>query len=217
MNEESALTPEEIAEGEYFDRLYGPWESFDPAQVAEFLEGFDHPWWIVGGWAIDAFTGSARDHEDVDVSLLSCDVPALREHVGDRWQLWNIYAGTLRPLIDRWPNLIAPDSQVWVRRDRESSWVMDMPLTPDRDGMWTNKRLPDDDARPVDDVTWVADDGIRYLSPEITLLFKAKLDRPKDRLDRDRTWSLLDGRQRSWLRDAVRRMEPDHAWLPTLA
>jgi len=142
-------------------------------------------------------------------------VPALREHVGDRWQLWNIADGSLRPLTDRWPEPVAPDSQIWVRRDAESPWVLDMPMTPDRDGLWVNKRWPED-VRPVEEVTWVAADGIRYLNPEITLLFKARLDRPKDKRDLDRTWPLLHEDQRGWLRDAVRRMDGEHAWLDRL-
>jgi hypothetical protein len=209
-------TPDEKAEDDYWDRWYGHWAPLDPAGAQELFAGFTRPWWVVGGWAIEAFTGSAREHEDIDVSIRACDVPALREHVGDRWQLWNIADGALRPLIGRWPDVQAPDSQVWVRRDARSPWVMDLPLTPDRDGLWTNKRLPDDDPRPLDEVTWVADDGIRHLNPEIVLLYKARLARSKDRRDLERTWPLLDGNQRSWLRDAVRRMEPDHAWLPDL-
>lgn len=208
---------DEVAEDDYWDRLYGHWEPFDPAGARAFFEGFERPWWIVGGWSVEAFTGAAREHEDVDVSLLARDVAALRDHVGDRWQLWNIADGALRPLTDRWPDVQAPDSQVWVRRDARSPWVMDMPLTPDRDGLWTNKRLPDDDARALEEVTWVADDGIRYLNPEIALLYKARIDRTKDRRDLDRTWPLLNADQRSWLRDAVRRMDAEHAWLPALA
>src|SRR5262245_34150775 len=67
------LSPEELAETEYWERLYGRWEPFDPVATQEFFAGFDRPWWIVGGWSIDAFTGAARPHEDVDVSFLACD------------------------------------------------------------------------------------------------------------------------------------------------
>ena len=42
-----------------------------------------------------------------------------------------------------------------------------------------------DHVAPVDEVTWVADDGIRYLRPEITLHFKARFQRPKDERDLD--------------------------------
>lgn len=203
---------EEISEDETFEALYGAWKPFDPGGVREFLDGFDGPWWIIGGWSIDAFTGRPRHHEDIDVSILSRDVPTLREHVGDRWHLWNAFDGALRPVTDRHPDLVSPESQIWVRRDAASPWVVDIPITPDEDGHWTNKRLPEQVA-PVEQVTWLADDGIRYLNPEITLLFKAKLGRRKDHRDFQTTWPLLSSAQQSWLRDVVHRLHPDHDWL----
>ena len=212
MREPMPQTPEERAEDEYFDRLYGLWQALDPAGIAEFFAGFDRPWWIVGGWSIEAFTGVPREHEDIDVSILARDVPALRAHVGERWQLWNICNGALRPLTDRWPDLMDVESQIWVRRAAGSPWVMDLPVTPDRDGMWTNKRLPDH-VLPVEEATVVAADGIRYLSPEITLLYKCRLGRTKDDRDLAVAWPLLEPAQRDWLRDGVRRLHPEHAWL----
>jgi len=179
------------------------------------MAGFDRPWWIVGGWTIEAFTRIPREHEDIDVSIRSQDVAALRAHVGEDWHLWNAWLGALRPLDDRYPDVFHPESQLWMRRDAGSPWVMDVPLTLDRDGLWVNKR-DHDDVRPLEEVTWVAGDGIRYLNPEITLLFKAKLDRAKDRRDRDVTWPLLAHDQRAWLRDATRRMDADHPWLEVL-
>ncbi|WP_133803248.1 nucleotidyltransferase domain-containing protein [Kribbella caucasensis] len=80
-------TPAEIAETEYWAQLYGRWDPMDLAGVAAFMDGFEHPWWVVGGWAIDAFTGQPREHDDLDVSIFASDVPALRAHVGDRWHL----------------------------------------------------------------------------------------------------------------------------------
>ncbi len=47
------------------------------------------------------------------------------------------------------------------------------PLTPDIDGLWSNKVLAKHVA-PVDAVTWVAENGIRYLLPEIVLVYKAR-------------------------------------------
>jgi hypothetical protein len=210
-------TPAEEAEDEEFFRRYGPWAPLDPPGLAEFMAGFARPWWIVGGWAIEAFTGVPREHEDVDLSILACDVPALREHVGDRWHLWSNHGGTLRPLDDRFPEVLDVESQIWVREHALAPWIIDLPLTPDRDGLWTNKRLPADEPLPLDAATWVAGDGIRYLNPEIVLLFKARLDRPKDLRDLDVAWPLLAPDRRAWLRDAVRRTDPEHAWLDRLA
>ena len=57
-----------------FYRWYGAWQPLDPPGVAALMAGFDRPWWLVGGWSIEAFTGVAREHEDVDLSILACDV-----------------------------------------------------------------------------------------------------------------------------------------------
>ena len=35
-------------------------------------------WWVVGGWAIEAFTGVARRHEDIDLVIWARDLPLLR-------------------------------------------------------------------------------------------------------------------------------------------
>jgi hypothetical protein len=208
-------SPEERAEDDHWARLYGRFEPFDLPGAVEFFRGFDRPWWVVGGWAIEAFTGAEREHEDLDVSILACDAPALRDFVGDRWHLWTITEGRLRPMTDRYPDLPEPDAQVWVRRDAASPWVMDLPVTPDADGLWRNKRLPEHVA-PLDDVTWVTADGIRVLAPEIVLLFKARLDRTKDRRDLACTLPLLRADRRGWLRDRIARVSPDHPWLATL-
>jgi hypothetical protein len=208
-------SPAEVAEDEAFFRRYGPWDALDPTALAAFMAGFERPWWIVGGWAIEAFTGAPREHEDVDLSILACDIPAFRTHVGDRWHLWCNHGGTLRPLDDRFPEVLDVESQIWVREHALAPWVIDLPITPDRDGLWTNKRMPDHVA-PLDEVTWVAESGIRYLDPEIVLHYKARLGRAKDDRDLARTLPLLADGKRAWLRDAVRRTEPGHPWLARL-
>lgn len=209
-------TASEQAEEDAFLRLYGAWAPLDPAGVADLLAGFERPWWIVGGWAIEAFTGHQREHEDLDVSILTCDVPALRAHVGDSLHLWSNDGGTLRPLDERHPEPLARESQIWIRRHAAAPWLLDLPLTPDAGGRWTNKRDPDD-VRPVEAATWVAADGLRYLRPELALLYKARLDRPKDRGDLERAWPLLDGAARGWLLDALARLTPGHPWLERLS
>ncbi|MGH3362209.1 MAG: nucleotidyltransferase domain-containing protein [Nocardioides sp.] len=215
MREPLRRTPQELAEDQAFFDRYGDWAPLDPPALAEFMAGFDRPWWIVGGWAIEVFTGAPREHEDVDLSILACDIPALREHVGDRWHLWSNHGGTLRPLDDRFPEVLDVESQIWIRRSSRDPWIIDLPITPDRDGRWTNKRLPDH-VVPLEEATWVAGDGIRYLDPAIVLLYKAVLHRPKDDRDLDHTWPLLASERRAWLRDAVRRLYPEHPWLRIL-
>ena len=148
---------------------------------------------------IEALRG---EHDDVDVSILASDVPALREHVGDRWHLWNLAGGDMRPLTPQHPNVFNPASQLWVREHGDAPWVLDLPLTPDRDGLWTNKFVPDQ-VGAIDEVTWVADDGIRYLNPEIVLLFKARKRRAKDEWDFARAWPMLAEGKQNWLRGMI--------------
>jgi hypothetical protein len=53
-------------------------------------------------------------------------------------------------------------------------------------------------------------------NPEIALLFKARIDRTKDRRDLARALPLLSAERRSWLRDQVGALWPDHPWLEIL-
>ncbi|MGI6877347.1 nucleotidyltransferase domain-containing protein [Microbacterium sp. gxy059] len=197
-----------------FHRWYGGWDPLEPASVGEFMRGFDRPWWIIGGWAIEKHTGVHRAHEDMDISILSSDAEAFRQFVSDQWTPWNMDQGWLRPFDHRFRD-ISPLSSIWVRRNAQSSWVLDVPLTPEEDGRWTNKKRSGQSA-PLDEVTWTADDGLRYLRPEIALFMKHQQSRDKDRLDASILIPRLDGHQRDWLRDSLSAVHPGHAWLERL-
>jgi hypothetical protein len=208
-------TPEEEAEDAAFYALYGPWAALTPSGVGELLTGFDRPWWIVGGWAIEAASGVRREHEDVDVSLLASDVPALYDHLHHAWHLWNQVEGTLTPFSDDRREALDPTAQIWVRRDATSPWIVDIILIPDRDGLWVSKRDPAHVAT-VEEITWVHSDGVRYQRPEIVLLYKALKARPKDERDLRTTWPVLGDPARRWLADQVGRLYPDHPWLAVM-
>lgn len=204
------------AEAQYWERLYGPWRSLTPGEVADLMEGFRAPWWLVGGHAIEAFTGVPRRHEDADLGLFGRDIPELRRHFAGRYHLWSVDSGTLRPLTDQHPEPFDDRSQVWIREHAGAPWLVDGVLTPDSDGRWVSKRDPGHVA-DLDEVTWVHSDGVRYLDPEIVLLFKASGDRRKDRRDLEVAWPLLGERRRRWLRETVARLYPDHPWNEVLA
>jgi len=69
-------SPEQQAEEDAFLALYGAWSPLAPSEFAREMAGFARPWWVIGGWAIEAATGYRREHEDTDVSILATDVPA---------------------------------------------------------------------------------------------------------------------------------------------
>jgi hypothetical protein len=199
---------------EAFNRWYGGWDPLDPSNIAEFMQGFDRPWWIIGGWSIEVFTGVVRSHEDMDISILSSDAEAFRLFLGNRWTPWNVDDGWFRPFDARFRD-VRPDSQIWVRRDAQSPWILDVPFTPDTDGRWTNKRNLDH-SEDLEAVTWVAPDGLRYARPEVTLMFKAAQARDKDIRDAEVTLPRLGDAARRWLHEALINMDPQHTWLSVL-
>ncbi len=195
-----------------FERLYGPLARLRPDAVAGLLDGMDAPWWIVGGWAIEAFTGERRDHDDVDVCILECDAPSLIAHFLGTHHVWVTGGGTLRPVLSATQRLPRWMHQIWVRENATEPWLLDVIVTPDRDGRWVFRRDPAV-VLDLERVTWIAGDGLLYQRPEIILAFKAALNRPKDRSDLEAALPRLDVASRSWLADTIDRIHPSHPWL----
>lgn len=188
---------------EAFQSLYGRWEPLEPGQVADLFSGSSLRWWIAGGRA--ARVGAvARHHEDTDVAVRIDDLDELRERLSD-WDLWETHGGTLRPLL---PGGILTEGreQLWARRDAQHPWQLDLLLDRSTDE-WVFKH--DSGVR----VPWPRAvhlvNGIPYLRPELALLHKARVDRPKDR--DDLTAARLDPDARTWLADTLEQLG-HHPW-----
>lgn len=116
-------------------RLYGPWAGRTPVDAARLMAGYPGPWWISGGWAIEAFTGSARTHDDLDLEVLRIDLPLLRRHFAGHLDLWTVDDGALCPLLpgdqpDAEPDSVLPDGcgQLWARPSGTRPWEYDVLL-----------------------------------------------------------------------------------------
>ncbi len=207
----SALTDDES-----FERWYGPWEPLTPAEVLELLAGFDAPWWIVGGHAIEAATGASRRHEDIDVAVFRRDLAALRAALPDRFQTWSAGSGLLRPLNDDHPDPHPEAGQVWVREHALAPWKVDFVLMDERDGGWVWKHDPSV-SMTLEDSTWVDDAGVRFARPEIVLAHKLRSLEAKNDDDFGTVWPTLDRPARKWLRETAERLYPKHPWLNRMA
>jgi len=196
-----------------FYRWYGPWKPLDPKGVARLLRGVSFRWWIIGGWAIEAFTGYPREHEDIDVSFFRADLPQVLDHLNGRYCVWSNASGTLRPLKVA-EDLLPDCRQLWVRPNGGEPWVMDLAMNPHDGDTWISVR--DDAIRmPIDDATFTAD-GISYLKPEIVMAMKARWAQPKDDADLAETLPRLDGPRVSWLRATIEQLHPGHRWLEVI-
>jgi hypothetical protein len=198
-----------------FQRLYGPWAAVTPAAAAALLQGLTVPWWISGGWAIEAFSGVARRHEDVDVTVFRRHTAAVRRHFARTHHVWWAGSRTLRPVVEEQPRIPSWAGQLWVREHALAPWLLDVQLNPGRKGDWVFKR-DRTVVRPLDEATWVAADGLRYLRPELVLAHKAQLDRDKDDRDLAATLPLLDREARRWLREYLDSTSPGHRWSSAL-
>lgn len=192
-----------------FERIYGPQLAWTPTEARDLLDGLAVPWWVAGGWAIEAFTGVAREHEDIDLSVFRRDLPAVRRRLEGDWHLWAVSDEGLTHLA---PDRDMPEhaEQVWVREHAQAPWRGEFVLNPDVDGRWQLKRDPSV-VLPLEDATWERD-GIHYLRPELVLAHKVRAARPKDDMDLEAALPLLGPAERAWLSGFVARHAPEHPW-----
>jgi hypothetical protein len=166
------------------------WESLRPEDAAELLGGLDVPWWIAGGWALDAL--APRAHDDLDVMVLRRDLDAVVAALPG-WELDD------------------KGNSVWARPGGADRWRLELVLD-DADGdMWRYRR----DARvtrPLDSLG----EPRGPLAPEVVLLYKAKDDGEKARRDFGAVVPLLSADARAWLCDAVELAHPESPYLAVL-
>lgn len=198
-----------------FTAWYGGWAPRTPQDVAALFEGYAGTWWLAGGWAIEAFTGVPREHRDIDPSILLGELDLFRTHVAGRFHPWTATTGGLKPLMPSDPGVLPEGcGQLWLRRSALEPWEYDVLLAPGDPETWVYKRDPSV-TMPMAEALWERE-GVRYLQPEIQLLYKAKGRRPQDQADFDSALPHLDTARRGWLANALARTLPDHPWLDHL-
>lgn len=188
----------------------GAWR---PEEIARQLEGVGVPWCVVGGWAIDLFLGhETRAHEDLEIAILRPDFERVRAHLST-FAFYSVGDGEVRAL----PRDASPPEdkhQNWVLDVEAQQWRVDVMMEPGDAHTWVYRRDPAITAPRAAMIG--ARNGIPYLKPEGALLFKAKAPRPKDEADFAHTLPAMDADARAWLRMAIVRAYPGHAWIAAL-
>ncbi|MEZ4621356.1 MAG: hypothetical protein R2867_38460 [Caldilineaceae bacterium] len=147
---------------------------------------------------------------------------ALQQHLLDRGWRW---VTPLNHQLEPWPphmRLELPRHQAHAHQLRENgeNGFLDCLFTDFVGDIWRYRREPSI-VQTVERAFLTTADGLRYLAPELVLLFKSRntgpTDRSKDQLDFERVLPKLDAQRRTWLRWALLVTAPAHPWLQPLS
>lgn len=193
------------------------WRPLRLQQIKGFFDGADFPWWIAGGYAIEHFVGrSLREHGDIDVLLLRKDSALVRQWLGN-WDCWMVQP---RGVLRRWcmkEELPESVSDIWCREHPSGPWQVQLMLDEGNDRDWRSRRCPVV-TLPLADLGYATQGGLRFLTPEVQLFYKAKAPREKDEIDLLAALPLLDQRQKRWLHQAIlTAYGPGNTWIDRVA
>jgi hypothetical protein len=197
--------------------------------IAEQLSGFDRPWMVAGGWAIDLYLGRAtRPHKDVEIAIFRDDQLDLRTHLAG----WTFDYMTRVPERPRaaWAEgmwLSAPIHEIWaapaelgpVEHPGAHPLALEILLNERSADAWLFRKEPTVQL-PIPRAIVQTASGIPVLAPEAVLLYKSGwtsgICRDVDDADFAHTAPLLPPDARTWLHQAIARGNPNHRWLRQL-
>lgn len=182
---------------------------------AGMMAGFDRPWAVTGGWALDVWTGRlTRPHRGIRIAILRDDQIMLRDYALG-WKFWvRALDGRLIP----WKTTNRQMLMLPVDRLRASNrWghVLEFVLEESQGEEWIYRH---NSSVRMHLSSWVGRPrlGLPVVNPSVVLLEKSVLQRPQDDLDFRSVLGVLDEPQRTWLKLALMRCNPDHPWLDVL-
>jgi hypothetical protein len=188
-------------------------EGFEqPRAAATAMIGFDRPWCIAGGWAIDLMLGRAtREHKDVEIAVFREDQHLLRSFLGD-WDFVIALNKQFVPLPQgQMLNLPLHELHATFPAGMKLEFLLN-----ERDAIDWIYRREARIRRSIEKAIRRGREAIPALAPEIVLLYKSKSPRPQDELDFRVAREMLDDESRGWLIDALRTTAPAHPWLKML-
>jgi hypothetical protein len=197
-------------------------------RLAGVMAGYEHPWALCGGWAVDAWLGrESRKHGDIDIAVFTDDLPAVFAHFSG-WEVVahdpTVYGGT----EERWngrplelpahlhiPAVYACEKGAIYSED---GFNIDVQVNERRDGRWVLNGAPVIDLA-LGDVIRPSAWGVPAVIPEVLLFYKTGEERRRHRDERDfeALLPVLAPQQRTWLRDALAAVRPEHDWIRELA
>lgn len=185
-----------------------------PLQIVGMLCNFKPDWLIAGGWAIDLFLEKeTRSHKDIDIAVFRKDQAALHDYFDD-WLLRKAVDGKLVVWHrDEWLKL--PIHEIHCYKDTTQPPQIEILLNESNETDWLYRRNGNI-RRSLIKTQLESSAGVKFLCPEIVLLYKSKNLREKDELDFQAVVERLDAERKEWLKDAIKVCNSKHHWLRSL-
>jgi hypothetical protein len=192
------------------------WAPWRPEDLPRLLQGVEAPWYVAAGWGLDLFLGGDyREHEDLEIGVPNGRIDEIAAALWGFELFVIVDPHEAVPLADARDRL-GDTHQTWARDPATELWRLDVFREPSDDGTWICRRDPAI-RLPYEQLIEHTEDGIPYGRPEVILLFKAKhAHLEKNRADFSAALPRLDRERRRWLREALERIDPGHAWLAEL-
>ncbi|GGP11977.1 short-chain dehydrogenase [Oceanobacillus neutriphilus] len=191
------------------------WQPLSIQEIRYLMKNISIPWWIAGGWALDLHYGKqTREHEDMDILIRKIDLPLLKKHLGESYELFLANNGSLSKLIDS-KSINIQSGSIWVKMKHEITWLFEIMLMDTENNEWIYKR-DNKIKRPLSEIEAITEDGIPYIKPEIQLLYKggSSVVRQKDNNDLERMLPILKKDEMKWLYHTLsQQFNGEHPWL----
>jgi len=185
-----------------------------PLQVLTIMRDFKPSWFVAGGWAIDLFLEKeTRLHQDIEIAIFRKDQTALHDYF-DGWLLQEVVNGEL--VVWHWDEwLTLPIHEVHCYNETAQPPQIEILLNESNETEWLYRRN-EKIRRSVVKIQLESNTGVKFLCPEIVLLYKSKNPRAKDERDFQAVVKRLDAERKEWLKDAIKVSNSEHHWLQSL-
>ncbi|MGG0669964.1 nucleotidyltransferase domain-containing protein [Sporosarcina koreensis] len=180
-------------------------------KVMDWMEVYDRPWGIAGGWAIDLFIGNqTREHSDIEVAIFREDQYRMRNILAN----WSFQKAVKGELVE-WESEMLELPIHELHGSDQTGERLEVLLNEVENEQWVFRRDPTI-TFPSSTLFLISEDGIPYLHPVVVLLYKAKNPREKDHADFLAVKDLLSTEDRRWLCNALKIHVPGHPWISEL-
>lgn len=186
--------------------------------INDIMADFPGTWGIAGGWAIDLFLKrKTRVHGDVDIVILRHDQHVLFTFLHDigGWDLHFVKGDRSVPWHNEHLEIPIHELHAEALLGHAPGFEILLNDSDPEETTWFYRR----DFRvtlPLDRLVVRNKLDIPFIAPEVVLLYQSKYNHHPQCADLIFSMVDLGFTRRSWLLNALRKVEPDHPWIDIL-